>query len=546
MIQFTHSQRGSVLITTVIMTAIVAITSFGVVALSANHFRHQHDRTYREQAFRAAEAAMLEGIQLVADGDSANPTFKGNYTLGSNLNLPFATVEGTKAISMTIADDAAGVPDNYQITATAEVGTKTRTLTSLVRKNPSSQVFDYEYFLNNWGWWWGASITGNGDQRSNWDFDFRYNPTVNGHVFANGNVASNLTPVDPFSGTAPFNGTANGDPVSYVHAGSPRLTMPNLKSLTDYEADASGTIANNSGTVLNGVQGDTESQTGLYLEGTAANPIRINGKVVVRGDVVIKGVITGQGTLYVGGNLYVAGSVTYKNGPNFSQAPETMSATNRDAWVDGAMSKDLIAFAVRESILGGKVNDSSWKNNVFEPGTYGLKNVGNEAKLGADGISGTPDDNIKYLDTNGDGTADSTWNDADGDGAVDSAYNYDNQLKMSTARATTIQGYPVSNGTPVDFNTVASADLRSMQGIYYTNHVMGLYTANGPQNFDGTLICRDEAWIFTGALNLRYDSRIHSRYHKKNFGNDPNRIIDLGLPVAELVRILARSEVFPT
>ena len=51
----------------------------------------------------------------------------------------------------------------------------------------------------------------------------------------------------------------------------------------------------------------------VVLEGTAANPIVLNGDVYVSGDVVIKGVVTGRGAIYAGRNMYVAGNLTNKN-----------------------------------------------------------------------------------------------------------------------------------------------------------------------------------------------------------------------------------------
>jgi hypothetical protein len=54
----------------------------------------------------------------------------------------------------------------------------------------------------------------------------------------------------------------------------------------------------------------------VVLEGTAANPIVLNGDVYVSGDVVIKGVVTGRGAIYAGRNMYIAGNLTNKNRPD--------------------------------------------------------------------------------------------------------------------------------------------------------------------------------------------------------------------------------------
>jgi hypothetical protein len=281
------------------------------------------------------------------------------------------------------------------------------------------------------------------------------------------------------------------------------------------------------------------------LSGTADNPIKIDGPVVIPGDVVVKGVITGVGTLYVGGNLYVAGDITYKNGPDFSSPPELMTAAARDDWVKNSIDggKDLVAFAVRESILGGDVNSSEWKNRCYEAASYGLKNVGDESELGADGIRATPDDGVKYLDTNNDGSPDSAWYDADGDGAVDQKYDYNNDIKMTGTRAGKIQLYPSAGGlpgTPADYDDVASNNFNTLHGIFYCNHAVAMRSTKSGFVGNGAIICQDEAIVFTGNLRFNYDSRIHSRYSV-----DPNRYIDLGLPIANRVSIRSLIEAAP-
>lgn len=534
---------GSVLVATLVLGALAALTCLGIMQLSLYHFTSQNGRRMHADAFYTAENAMLEGAKRIAD--NTPDQFLGTYTQGGSksLNLPYTPSSDVKVVSMTISNDSLGSSNVFEVAATATVGRKKARVWGRVQKDPPSTVFDYEYFLNNWGWWWGSSITAYGDQRSNWDFDFRYSPIVNGHIYANGQVESNMVPVNPFSGTPPFGGTSGANAVYYTHVGVPRVQMPNLKDMSYYQSKATGTIKVGSTTVVNGVQG-TSGQTGVYLEGTASNPIVINGTVVILGDAIVKGVITGKGTIYVGGNLYVAGDVTYKSSPDFTTPPATMSDANRDSWVDTNQSKDLVAFAVRQCILGGQVNSSDWQNNCYNADTYGLAHVGGEANLGADGINNTPDDGIPYKDTNGDGKPDSAAYDADGDGVIRGNYNYATDLQLTSSRISNIARYPKdSKNNPQDYNTVATNQITHLQGLYYTNHAVSLFSSSGPEYLDGVLVSRDEAWIFTNSLTFRYDSRVHSRYQYKYYNGDPNRIIDLGLPVAVHASIIDRKEI---
>lgn len=545
-------RRGSALVTSVVLLGIVATAVASLTTLSLASYRGAYRSIWERQAFYHAENAMLEGIQRVAETE--REVFVGTYSLAAN-NLFGAYTPGAEldAATLVIEDvlDALGQPtDFFQVTATATVSDTLRTVSALVRKNPPSLVFDYEYFLNNWGWWWGASITGNGANRSNWDFDFRHKPVVNGHTYANGDVESNQVPIDVFAdGSATVGGVAGTDPLTYLHTGVPRVQMPNLLDFSHYATKATeqlaagegGTLKQGATTLVAAVHSNATDKRGIYLEGTSANPIIIDGTVVIHGDVIIKGVVQGQGTLYVGGNLYLAGDVTYKNGPSFATPPATMTPENRDAWVAANKNKDLVAFAVREAVYGGKVNDSDWKTRCYDASVYGLKNVGAENKLGADGIAGTPDDNIPFRDTNNDGTPDSTWNDVDADGVMDANYNYTNQIQMTDTRRNKIDRYPTSGASKIDYNTVATDQIAKIEGLFYTNHAFAVRSKKSGFIGNGSIICRDEAVIFTGSLKFNYDERVHSRYN-----DDPNSIVDLGLPVAERVRIITRRELTPT
>ena len=47
-----------------------------------------------------------------------------------------------------------------------------------------SKVFDYAYFVNNYGWFEGSTITANGAVRANGDMSLSQSPKVNGDVYA--------------------------------------------------------------------------------------------------------------------------------------------------------------------------------------------------------------------------------------------------------------------------------------------------------------------------------------------------------------------------
>jgi len=551
-------ERGSTLLTVVIIGAIMCLTASSMLITSTNSITNASGRVDWNKAFYAAESAAVWGAQYAFD----NPLAPGssNYYSIAQGTLPVGEVISPANMDVTfkgawvqIVQPNSLANNVFVITASAQFNNKVRTIQSQVTIRPASLVFDYEYFLNNWGWWWGSSITGYGAQRANWDFDFRDGPTVNGSIYATDQVDENELPYEDYA-TPPFSGLAGAEETNLVHQGAPRVVMPNLLTFSNYTAAAmtnpsinglwlgtnqivAGVLTNSSTPNPGGNDGNLTPQTGLYVVGTASLPITIKGTVVIPGDLVIRGTVTGQGTLYVGGNLYIASNITYANGPNFSTPPETQEPTVRDAWVTANLTNDLIAYAVRGSILAGDVTSSDWINYCYNHPGSGLAHVGSEANLGADGIAGTPDDTIPFL--HADGTM-STWYDADGDGIIESNYNYNTDINMTATRASYILRYPTVAGAPVPYGSVATDNMGTLQGIFYTDHAAAMRLAQSGSIFNGVIVSRNEQIIFQSSLNFVYDSRVNSRYSK-----DPNQFINLGLPWGKPISVNSFAELAP-
>ena len=522
------------------------------LSLSSAALRSAHGRADWNQAFYDAENALVWASQNVADSPPVAGSSNYYSTASGNLALPYMVSalsaqssganSGFRNAWVKVVQATGSLPNVYNITASARVSDKVRTVQAQIVAYPVSLVFDYEYFLNNWGWWWGSAITGNGAQRANWDFDFKDGPQVNGSIYAADQIEENEVPFNEFTQSAPFGGVAGSDPMDLVHPGAPRVTMPNLLDFSNYVATAMKDTKTNGlwvGTnqIVFGVQNDS-TRSGLYVVGTADQPITVQGTVVIPGDLVLAGKVGGHGTLYVGGNLYVAGDLTYVNGPDFSSPPEVMAPNQRDAWVTQNASKDLVAYAVRGSILGGDVTDPDWINWCFNFSGSGLANVGDESHLGADGIAGTPDDNTPFLHP--DGTS-NTWFDADGDGKVGHNYDYAADINMTSDRANKILGYPLDkDGNPLAFSAVSTDNMGSIDGVLYTDHAVAMRLAKSTSVWHGTIVSRNEQIIFQNTLGFNYDSRIHSRYH-----NNPNQFINLGLPYGKSLSVRRFAELAP-
>jgi hypothetical protein len=551
-------EQGSSLLTVVVIGAVICITTSSMMVMSTNSITNAYGRVSWEKAFYCAENAMVWAAQSSFDNSVAPGTTNfystaaGTLPIGSIISKTNGDTTFMGAC-VTVAQPSSSASNVCIITASACVNNKVRTLQSTITLRPVSLVFDYEYFLNNWGWWWGSTITGNGAQRANWDFDFRDGPTVNGSIYAADQVDENEIPIQDYA-TAPFGGTAGADVTNLVHQGAPRVTMPNLLNFSNYVATAMADTSSNgiwvgtnqvvAGVLSNaytpnpgGNAGNFTPQSGLYVVGSPTTPVVVKGTVVIPGDLVIQGTVTGQGTLYVGGNLYIAGNITYANGPNFNTPPETEAPAVRDAWVAASMTNDLIAYAVRGAILAGDVTDPDWINYCYYYPGSGLASVGDESHLGQDGIANTPDDNIPFL--HADGTM-STWFDADGDGMVNSNYNYNTDIDMTAARASAIVGYPTANGEPVPYDQVASDNMGTLEGIFYTDHGAAMRMDQNNAVFHGVIVSRNEQIVFQSYLDLVYDSRVNSRYN-----NNPNNFINLGLPWGEPIKVSTFAELAP-
>jgi len=94
----------------------------------------------------------------------------------------------------------------------------------------------------------------------------------------------------------------------------------------------------------------------VFLTGTAANPILLNGDVGIDGDVVLQGYVKGRGSLYVSGNVYLPSDVRYLDGSEFGRA------------ADG--SENLMGVVAGGSLLVGNVFHPSYgKGDLFGNGT---------------------------------------------------------------------------------------------------------------------------------------------------------------------------------
>lgn len=307
----------------------------------------------------------------------------------------------------------------------------------------ASEIFDYAYFMHNWGWMAGpAGWTFNGNMRSNASFSWLGGCTLNGTPRFDHSDSLLVSDASRLDDNGDGDNTNDGGTYAFVQVygnavhGSqkdrydsdevnisanqhhpPQIRLPNINRQEYYEAlaashvrmydDAGARLATpdpaNTGSRVgvydpsdpaadgNGyvwyerIIGDDEGKTNVVLVGNNTHPIIIDGPVVVRGAVIIRGTVTGQGALYVKDNIYVAGSITYANGPA-TKRPASNSTDDINAWRAANADKDALGLFSAENVFFGRGDAPTGYFNHAD-------NQNRERTAGMDQTNNTPDDN---------------------------------------------------------------------------------------------------------------------------------------------------------
>ncbi len=293
----TRKNRGSALLATFAVLSLVSLAALAFIDRSTVRVRLARRQAYEIRTTNLCEAGVQSLLMNLwrpfksgqkfatldatcANASAASPkasisgtiTSVGNYSAGITMIQTPSTDSYTRILRIRAVGwidlDGDGVIDNNEpmkiIDATVSF--------SLQR----SRVFDYAYFVNNYGWMSGFdenSLIVNGDMRANGNFDFTSGtPTVNGSVIACNNeklspaVAGlvNMAPVKWSNSTYLSNVAAN--PTGYAdyqarcRPGYNSSTMGAKGSTTydswsDYVFDSDGGLSN--GNIVGAVIGDS-------------------------------------------------------------------------------------------------------------------------------------------------------------------------------------------------------------------------------------------------------------------------------------------------
>ncbi len=556
-------RKGSALILAIITGMVIISFAGSAIYMSASDYTYSSQEMQKMKAMYIAESGLARGVQYLNanfansvvsftevdkltdkklfENESLNAPYNGNtikvgeYTVtlkrltSTDFQVPTGkdiegnTTNSVRYLSLSSTGylpSAANPKYQVSITATYEIATQV------------PHVFDYAYFVNNWGWIYGSSIEVYGNVRANGTFSFKYNPIINGkdrfesvvnndfigHIDDNGNGKQDDGGVYAWNAIV---GTVNTKSKADLYAGLkgadttppvPQEPMPNINNLTLYEnmaKDQNSSIKINGVTVCDGIQGDNETQQNLYLEGTKEAPVEINGTVVVRGDVIIRGWIKGTGTIYSGRNIYFPQRLLYVNAPGELQPTinsESSRESRRDLW--DKQGCDLVGFFARENLVLSDFTSSTWQSEVKAYVDDPLNNNAEDA--GIDKIPNTDDegeDDGKFTtEVSPDGSIiPGTGEDIDGDGTFDpdvtglnmmsvfglkeslSTTNWAN-LPSGVTNFRNLTYWNEENDNPwPSINTTTSTykvqDFPQLDGVFYTNHFSVGYFYNSSYTY---------------------------------------------------------------
>ena len=512
---------------------------------------------------------------------AATPSYIGSsmvVTLPATTNISGCTVSPVVWFSGRIADQPAAV---VTLRATASRQNPGGTVSSSTIEERvrfalmRSRVFDNAYFVNNYGWFQGSGITANGDVRANGNLYLDSSCTVNGHAYAArnnelgvigsiqntgkmqslsaywSNCGTSARPSSPAYTGGGYYGGGYDPSVSLterLHPYQDELIMPYISDLSEYvkyAQDSGGTLSGGISYKIDANGNVTQSALGtinahydgvgpsgnaslsdkgaLVLEGTASNPIVLNGPVVVDSDVVIRGYVKGQGTIYSGRNIHIVGTIQYVNAPTWSH-PDT----NPDATAAANASKDLLGLAAKGNIVMGDYTLSSWLGSSSSGLQYYMKNgpyVQQYICDASDNTIGYPRTR-EYGWTSNESRFCGDYTQKDGGKKVEisskTEWTYENGRRVQKTTTTVADSQTrkyYESVCPEKLIQHLCADTQSSRGAYqptitridavmYNNH--GIIGHIGNCTINGSLVCRNEAMIYETALKINWDHRLYS------------------------------------
>ncbi|MCC7228815.1 MAG: hypothetical protein IT203_00360, partial [Fimbriimonadaceae bacterium] len=282
-------QRGAAFVTAFVLMSLVAVATVTYVNSATQRYRSAMRQSWEVQTTHLCEAGVQSVLRELWRPFKTTQKFENmdSATSGASSGNPRVPMAGNIA---GVGNFSAGVVMEYMPTGnTYQRIVNVRAVGWIDRNNNGqldanepqkivdvsatyelarSQVFDYTYFVNNYGWMDGFNQTDlivNGDMRANGNFTFTNGtPTINGSVIASGNEkltppAAGLVNLNPLkwsnSTYATNNATNSRARMAYDSAIMGAKGSAAFDGWRDYIFDTTGSIVNNK--IAGAVAGDT-------------------------------------------------------------------------------------------------------------------------------------------------------------------------------------------------------------------------------------------------------------------------------------------------
>ncbi|MBC8064746.1 MAG: hypothetical protein H7Y17_07950 [Chlorobia bacterium] len=590
-------QRGAAFVASFVLMSLVAVGTVTYVNHATGQYRSSKRQTFDAQTTHLCEAGVQSVLRQLWRPFKASQKFDDldDETQGSSKDTPTVnlagTIPGVGRFSAGVVGQYAPNGSTYQrIITVRAVGWVDRDADGqLDNDEPQkvvdvmatyelarSQVFDYTYFVNNYGWMTGFSqndLIINGDMRANGNFDFSGGtPTINGSIYASNNEKLsppaagliNAPPVKWSNGTYAVNNALNPRArQAYTSGVFGAKGSAQYDTWRDFGFDSIGGITNNKigGAVLgdtNGVKSWDRQTVGTTPTPTTLDPNPT--QEVIMPDLSDISHYTALSAAYTNQKQYYGDGTA---NPNYGQSAkvevwdqslnsgagaykriDTNGVVNGSAALIGTSAKPIkihgpVTFT-QDCVIKGYVEGQGTiytGRNVHVVGSIRYKNPpdfrgsdlqaidnANEKKdmiaLAARGsvMLGNPKDfrtpyPLTYM------TPPFTKGHYDDNG---------NWIPPFDAMQVDGTGFKKYQSTMGD-NYLDSIDesVNQIDAILYTNFVGGgdVGTGGGGVQFNGSIISKDEAMVvFSLPMYMNYDNRIREK------GINKQPLIDLQLP----------------
>ncbi len=573
------NQRGVALVTTLIFLTLVtvAVTSYiDTTTTTMRIARHRELDLRLQNLCEAGFQAELVGLWIPFKVGQKFDDLDATYTGVSESN-PQSVLSGDfdDVGSYTVAVVGYSAPDTYNRYLTLRaVGfvdengngqldeDEPRKVVDAIQQFSlnRSGVFDYSYFVNNYGWMTGFGqndLYVNGDMRANGDFDFSGGlPTINGSIYAAANnrlspAASGVVNANPTQWSNTYygtqansrmrqaydatkhgtrgsdtyenwreliydneanltNGTFSGARISDAHGvrrfdgtvldttPTKDVAMPDLNDINYYETLSSS--------YLDKKQTYSDGSMNLYYNQGAwldlwdslqSKYVRVTTNGIVNGSVALIG--TSDHPIKIHGPITITNDAVVKG---YVQGQGTLY-TGRNTHIVGS-----ITYKNAPDFRGSNpqtVDNANEKKDIIALAARGSIIMGNTKKFGYYPLAfmSPPFTKGRYDD-------------------------YGNWIPPFDAYAVDSYGIMKYQSLLGDnYVNSVSEGINNLDCVLYTNFVGGgnLATSGGGATFNGSIICKDEAMVLWSLpMRMNYDNRIRER------GMSNNPLIDLNLP----------------